>query len=382
MLRKGLLSAAVTAMLIALAIAQPAQADDAERLLSVDHFVRVQSTAPAISGQTAQIYVREVVRAAVVTRDAARADRVVLFVHGGGTPGSVSFDVPFQDYSWMAYLARAGFDVFAMDMTGYGRSTRPLAMNDPCNLSPKQQAALPPGVIQGGCAPSYRGALTTIASDWNDLATVVDHVLELRHVDQISLIGWSSGGARAGGFAVQHPEKVRTLVLLAPDYNRGPAQQPPAQMPAAGAPMSIQSREGLTALWNYQVGCPGQYDPAIIDAVWSAMIESDPVGATWGTGVRRAPQVMNEGWNQSDVARTTVPTLMVTGEQDKLVPSARVRDLYTDLGSKNKVMIELACSSHFGMWERNHPLLFRASLEWLTKGTVNGQEQGTLHLGN
>ena len=33
------------------------------------------------------------------------------------------------------------------------------------------------------------------------------------------------------------------------------------------------------------------------------------------------------------------------------------------------------------MWERNHLLLFRASLEWLDKGTVNGQQQGTLRLG-
>ena len=31
----------------------------------------------------------------------------------------------------MGFLARAGFDVFSMDMTGYGRSTRPAAMNDP-----------------------------------------------------------------------------------------------------------------------------------------------------------------------------------------------------------------------------------------------------------
>ena len=56
---------------------------------------------------------------------------MVLFVHGAGTPAEVAFDVPHQDYSWMAYLAQAGFDVFSMDMTGYGRSTRPPAMNDP-----------------------------------------------------------------------------------------------------------------------------------------------------------------------------------------------------------------------------------------------------------
>ena len=54
--------------------------------------------------------------------------------------------------------------------------------------------------------------------------------------------------------------------------------------------MSIQSRADLTALWNRQVGCPGQYEQAAFDAIWSDMIASDPVGATWGPGVRRAPR--------------------------------------------------------------------------------------------
>jgi hypothetical protein len=55
--------------------------------------------------------------------------------------------------------------------------------------------------------------------------------------------------------------------------------------------------------------------------------------------------------------------------------------MYADLGSPQKVLVDLACSSHNAMWERNHLLLFRASLEWLTKGTVNGMEQGTVRLG-
>jgi hypothetical protein len=33
------------------------------------------------------------------------------------------------------------------------------------------------------------------------------------------------------------------------------------------------------------------------------------------------------------------------------------------------------------MWERNHLLLFRAALDWLTKGTVNGLETGIVKLG-
>ena len=82
------------------------RADDSERLLTVDHYVRVTSTVPAIAGQAAQIYVRERVAAGTALRGASFADRVVLFVHGAGTPAEVAFDVPYQDYSWMAYLAR------------------------------------------------------------------------------------------------------------------------------------------------------------------------------------------------------------------------------------------------------------------------------------
>ncbi len=123
-------------------------ADDSERLLSVDHFVRVRSTVPAIAGQEVPIYVRERVQAGTALRGAG-ADRVVLFIHGAGTPAEVSFDVPAQDYSWMAYLARAGFDTFAMDTSGYGRSVRPAAMNDPCNVAPDRQAMWVPSLIPG-----------------------------------------------------------------------------------------------------------------------------------------------------------------------------------------------------------------------------------------
>ena len=110
-------------------------------------------------------------------------------------------------------------------------------------------------------------------------------------------------------------------------------------------------------------------------------MKSDRVGATWGTGVRRAPQVTTWGWNAAIVTKTQIPTLMVTGEHDKQVPSERVRELYADLASRQKVFIDLACSSHNAMWEKNHLLMFRASLEWLKRGSVNGKQEGMLRLG-
>jgi pimeloyl-ACP methyl ester carboxylesterase len=167
---------------------------------------------------------------------------------------------------------------------------------------------------------------------------------------------------------------------LAPAYNRGAGAAPAAQLPDAPA-FNTQSHEEFVANWNRQVGCGDQYDQAVSDVVWSKMLESDPVGATWGPGVRRAPQTAMWGWNQTAVAKTQIPTPMVSGAYDKQVPTARVQELFTDLGSAHKVFVDLACSSHNAMWEKNHRFLFRASLDWLTLGSVNGTQQGSVKLG-
>jgi len=209
-------------------------AEDSDSLLTIDYYVRVKSTVPSIAEQTAQIYVRERTKAATALRNSNLSGRVVLFVHGAGTPAEVAFDVPYEDYSWMAYLAKAGFDVFSMDTTGYGRSTRPPAMNDPCNLSQEQQKTFIPGFLPGLCPPVYTRNVTTIASDWNDIDAVVDYIRAARHVDRVSMVAWSLGGPRAGGYAARHAEKVQKLVLLAPAYGRIGNTEAPATVPAEG----------------------------------------------------------------------------------------------------------------------------------------------------
>jgi pimeloyl-ACP methyl ester carboxylesterase len=333
-----------------------------------------------MAGQPAQIYVREVtLRQEQPGR--ARSAGVVLFVHGAGTPAEVAFDVPYKDYSWMAYLARAGFDVFSMEMTGYGRSTRPAPMTDPCNVPKAQQAQLIPGLIKEPCSPSHATPLTTMDSDWRDLDAVVEYLRKLRRVEQVSLVGWSQGGSRTGGYAAQHPAKVSRLVVLAPAYLRNMASAAPSPLRAGDGSMSVQSRQAFVANWERQVGCSDQYDPAALEAIWTAMIKTDPVGAAWGPGVRRAPIVPSWGFNEAAVAKLRVPYLMIAAEHDKQVVPDRVRQLYADLGSKQKVLIELACSSHNAMWEKNRLLLFKASLDWLKDGRVNGMTEGVLKLG-
>jgi pimeloyl-ACP methyl ester carboxylesterase len=339
-----------------------------------DHTVTVTSTVPVIAGEKSTLYVRERALPKVLRQGAG--DKVVLFVHGAGTPAEVSFDVPYQDYSWMQYLAAAGYDVFSVDMTGYGRSARPKPMADKCNLAPAQQKEF--GV---NCPQTYPGNLTNIESDWNDISAAVDFIKKLRHVEKINLIGWSQGGPRAGGWTANHPDQVAKLILLAPAYNRVTKSQAPP-LPVPGPVFNTQSHDEFIANWDRQAPCPGQYDPAAAKSVWSEMLKSDPVGASWKPAVRRASISSSSwGWTQAKVKAMTTPTLMVSGVNDKQVNPDRVRDFYADIGSQQKVFVDLACSSHNAMWEKNHLLLFKASLEWLEKSTVDGQSNAMLKLG-
>ena len=347
--------------------------------LTVEHFVPVISTVPSIMGEVAQLYVRERVLPGTALRSRDLEDRVILFVHGAGTPAEVAFDAPGA--SWMAFLAEAGYDAFSMDMTGYGRSTRPPVMNDPCNMSAGQQEEFIPTLIPEPCEASYGFAATTIASDWHDLDAVVDYIRELRGVDRVHLAAWSLGGPRAGGYAVRHPDKVASIIQLSPAYSRTRSAEVPENLPVPGTTMTKQSKSDFATGWDRQLGCSDQFEPAVREAVWAEMLASDPVGATWGTGVRRAPRVTSWGWGTEEVTQQQTPMLLIAPETDGQVSPVRVRELFEDLGASNKVLMHLACSSHLAMWETNRSVLFGASLEWLQKGTVEGVANGEVRLG-
>jgi esterase/lipase len=81
------------------------------------------------------------------------------------------------------------------------------------------------------------------------------------------------------------------------------------------------------------------------------------------------------------VARLKTPFLMVSGEHDKQVDPKRVRELYEDWGGTDKVFVDLGCSSHNAMWEKNRRLLYQATVDWLRDGKVNGMRQGMLRMG-
>ena len=141
-------------------------------------------------------------------------------VHGGVSPSTLAFDVEHESYSWMNYLARAGFDVFAMDMTGYGKSARP-KMDDPCNVGASLQKTLIPNTLKEACKPSYPYQLVNRQSEHDDLDRVIEYIRKLRGVAKVNLLGWSGGGYRTGTYTSERPEKVDKLVIFASsNYSR------------------------------------------------------------------------------------------------------------------------------------------------------------------
>jgi len=334
-----------------------------------EHSVRHVSTAPALAGEPVDLYVREV-------SPVAAGERLpVLFIHGAGTPAEVAFDVPLAGQGWMAYLAERGFATYAMDMTGYGRSTRPAAMADRCNLGQEAQRQ----EFGTACPPTHATALTTMASDWDDIDAVVEFLKQRHGVEQVNLVAWSQGGPRSAGYAFQHPAKVNAVVVLAPAYNRRAAASA-TEAVLAGDAITKQSNEDFVKQWQGQAPCQRQYDPTVSAVVWREMLASDPVGASWGSGVRRAPRVPTFGWTPAEVAATTTPMLLVAGLTDGQVNPERVRELYADLGSSSKVLVEMPCASHNAMWEPDAAQLFDASYQWLHSQTFRGSPRGEFTL--
>ena len=341
-------------------------------MITTDRFVTHTSTVPATRGQTVGLFVREKVLAATLKQ---QKPHVVLMVHGGFAPATVAYDLEYRDYSFMAVLARAGFDVFAMSHTGYGPSPRPL-MDDPCNVDREFQPELIPHVLKDITPPRYAYKLVSSRTEWDELETVIRFVKELRGVDKVSLVGWSTGAPRAGGFAALHPEEVNKLVLFGP-ASYFPKEEPPQEFPEPGAPTILQSKEFLLhRRWQDHVRCEGQLeDPEVCNAVWRALMTLDEVGARWGRngeGIMRAPNRMNFGWREN-LARIKAPTLMLLGEFDNY---AKRIEAWWGLSVERKLFVKVACASHFMQFESGRHLLYTATESWLKSGTVNGAARG------
>ena len=284
-----------------------------------------------------------------------------------------------------------------LDFQGSGLSPRP-KMDDPCNVPTADQTrALIPYQISGPCAPSYPFQLVNSKSDWDELDTVVDYIRAQRGVDKVALVSWSQGSFRVGPYAVQHPEKVESLFLLAAIFNptfrsgAGPAPgfEPPVSLPRPGTPMSLRTRSDLMGLWNPEIRCEGQVEDGIQDVVWNAIMANDDVGRTWGPppagspagsppeGVMRVRTPFLWGWNSATARSLQVPVLIIAGEFDTGGGGIQdFRQLYDDIPHAHKLWFKVQCAGHNLPWERQRTVLHHISKQWLKHGAVEGCTRG------
>jgi len=346
-----------------------------DMLITRDFFVPHISTVRANAGQLVGIHVRQKISASTArAKNGPGKGRVVLFVHGGNVPVVPAFDLDYRDYSWMAYLALAGFNVYGLDLSGYGSSPRPM-MDDPANVDSESQGVLVPRQLKAPCPPNYPWHSHTIHSDWAEMDSVIDQLRIISKARKVHLIGWSAGGPRAGGYAALHPDKVDRMVLFAPSAPDPGLKNIPEQ-PGRGAPTKIQTRKELEQdRWDPNVGRRGQVAPGVRDVIWKQIMQWDAIGASWGPpgGVMRSPNRTRSGWTPEMAASVKAPVLIVTGELDK--PEVRLK-AYDQLGSKNKAYVRVDSASHFMIWEKQRHVLHAVSMEWLAENRVNGVPRG------
>ena len=282
------------------------------------------------------------------------AAHTLVFVHGATYPASTAFDLELNGMSWMDYMARRGFDVYLLDLPGYGRSTRPASMDQPADAGQPVE---------------------TTAQAVQDYAAVVDWVLARQHLTKLDVMGWSWGTTIAGGFAAAQPEKVNRLVLYAPVWLSHDA--PPTGDAAKLGAYRMVTADMAKERW-YK-GVPEDQRANLIPPGWfdkwqQATWATDPKAASANPPALRAPNGVTQdirsyymsGKATYDPGKITAPTLMVQAQWDQDTPPYMSQALFPLLtGAPWKQYDLIGEGTHTVLMEKNRLQLFNAVQNFL-----------------
>jgi pimeloyl-ACP methyl ester carboxylesterase len=279
-----------------------------------------------------------------------RPERTVLFVHGATYPAETAFDLKLDGLSWMEYIASRGYDVYLLDVRGYGKSTRPKEMGEDAKANPP--------IVRGDTAVK-------------DIGTVVDFILARRNIPRLNLLGWSWGTTLMATYTVQNNAKVERLVLYAPSWIR---QTPSLVQTGPGPTPAYRMVSRDAALGRWMTGVPEDKKASLIPAGWfdawaDATFASDPDGAKMNPPVLRAPNgVVQDGLDffgagkpYYDPSQIKAPTMLVLAEWDRDTPPYMAQTLFPLLvNSPGKRFVMLAEGTHTIVMEKNRLNLFQA----------------------
>lgn len=277
------------------------------------------------------------------------SDRIVLFVHGATYPSGTAFDLRLNGVSWMEYIAQNGYDVYFLDVRGYGQSTRPPQMDRP---------------------PQDNPPFATTEDAVRDVGAVVEFIRKRRGVDRINLVAWSWGTRIMQWYTSLNGDKVEKLVLYAPAWIRKTASLVKPGTGTLGAYRTVRIDQAK-ARWLTGVADDKKADlipPGWFEAWAKATWATDPVGSRQNPPVLRAPNgVILDGeryWNKGvipwKVEDIRVPVLLIKAEWDQDTPAYMAQELFAKLvNAPYKRYVELGEGTHTIMMEKNRMSLFR-----------------------
>lgn len=284
-------------------------------------------------------------------------EKILLFVHGSTYPAETTFDLPLNGLSWMDYIAQHGYDVYMVDVRGFGRSTRPPEMDQP---------------------PADNAPIVRTATAVQDVGAAVDFIRKRRGVSKINVMGWSWGTSITGWYTAQNNDKVQRLVLYAPAWVRS-AIAPTDPGGALGA-YRVVKRD--TARERWLAGVAEDKQEALIPPGWfeqwaDATFASDPLCAkdtppalqslrAPNGSVRDVREFWGAGKALYDPADIRVPTFLAHAEWDVDLPSALMHAYFARLtNAPYKRCVEIGEGTHMVMLEKHRMQLFQAVQQFL-----------------
>jgi len=273
---------------------------------------------------------------------------VVLFVHGATYPSETSFDLRLDGFSWMDWMAGRGYDVYLMEVRGYGKSSRPPEMDQPADRNP----------------PLVRAETAA-----RDFGAAAEFVRKRRGVPKLTILAWSWGSTVTALYTTQNNDEVERLVLYAPQWIRSAEDVRRRPSGKLGAYRIVKPE---TALKGRRAGVPAGKSVAP-DAWVQAWIRetfaTDPVGAKADPPYLRAPsgaildgrEYWSAGKSLYDPAEIRVPTLVVRGEWDAASTADMAQGVYEKLvNAQPRLLVTIPQASHGALMENNRMLLFEA----------------------
>jgi len=278
----------------------------------------------------------------------------ILLVHGARVPGVASFDLAVAGGSLAADLAGKGLCVYALDIRGYGESTRPKEMVEP--------------------AENHEPLVRTVEAA-EDIDAAIDLIRRRTGKERISLFGWATGGQWAGYYATQHSEKLSHLILLNALYGadaphplmgHGSDMEDPAHAgqlnPAIGA-YRCNTAASLTGVWDRTIPLEDKAswrDPTVSEAFVRDALASDPESSKHSPPCFRSPNGAMEdsfflatGRQLWDASFIYVPTLVLASERDFWSRPADREKLQHDLVHAPVRVVVIPGATHFVHLDRS-----------------------------